>query len=69
MIAETSPGRDAFGGELDRGREPLQLQLGRVRSRCRLPLLKLLGNDLADARGAHAFLGGDFLVSEALAQA
>src|ERR1700733_3318683 len=32
-------------------------------------LLRLLGDDLPDARGAHAFVGGDFVIGEALAQA
>jgi hypothetical protein len=32
-------------------------------------LLQLLGDDLPDARAAHAFFGGDFVIGEALTQA
>jgi hypothetical protein len=31
-------------------------------------ILQLLGHDLPDARAAHAFLAGDFVIGEALAQ-
>jgi hypothetical protein len=58
-----------FGRELNRRREAVQLQLRMFGPAVDPTLLQLLGDDLPDARGAHAFVGGDFVISEALAQA
>jgi hypothetical protein len=67
MTAEIAGG-DALGGELYRWSEAVQLQLRMLGATVDRPLLKLLRDDLADARRAHALFSRDFVIGEALAQ-